>query len=223
MTTTQKFLFDTSFDPPDEASRPTPTPVPRQPPEPTFSRVELEAARAAAIAEGRAAAFAEAAADTEQRVATALGLIAADIRQLSANGAALALDTQREALALLRTILRKLAPALFRRDPLTEIETLVAEVLRDAIDEPRLVIRVADDLFDSMQARLAPLADAAGFAGKLVLLADNAMLPGDCRVEWADGGAERNTRRLLADIDTALARLDNVTRHDTAHGSGDPT
>lgn len=221
MTSTQKFLFDTSFDPPEETARPAAPPPPRLPPEPTFSRAELDAARDAGIAEGRTVAFAEAAGGTEQRTATALGLIAAELQSLTSARASLAAEVQRDALALVRIIVRKLAPALCRKDPLAEIDALVAEILRDAIDEPRLVLRVADDLFDAVQSRLASLAEAAGFAGKLVLLADGALMPGDCRIEWADGGTERNTRRLIADIDTALARLDPASSHETAHGSGD--
>jgi flagellar assembly protein FliH len=221
MTTTQKFLFDTSFDPPEETARPATAAAPRQPPEPTFSRAELDAARDAGIAEGRAGAFAEAADGTEQRAVTALGLIGAEVQQLAGERATLTAEVQRDALALVRIIVRKLAPALCRKNPLAEIDALVAEILRDAIDEPRLVVRVADDLFDAVQARLAPLAEAAGFAGKLVLLADGALMPGDCRIEWADGGTERNTRRLLAEIDTALARLDPASSHETALGSGD--
>lgn len=221
MTSTQKFLFDTSFDPPEETAQPAPAATPRQPPEPTFTRAELDAARDAGIAEGRAAAFAEAAGGIEQRAATALSVIAAEVQKVMGERAALAVEVQRDALVLVRTIVRKLAPALCRKDPLAEIEALVAEILRDAIDEPRLVLRVADDLFDAVQARLAPLAEAAGFAGKLVLLADGALLLGDCRIEWADGGTERNTRRLLGDIDAALVRLDPASTDATSYGSGD--
>jgi flagellar assembly protein FliH len=220
MTSTQKFLFDTSFDPP-EAPAPTPVAVPKRPPEPTFSRAELDATHEAGVAEGRASAFAEAAAGTEQRAAAALSLIAVQLQDLMAGRAALAAEMQRDAIGIVRAIVKKIAPSFSRKNPLIEIDALVAEILRDAIDEPRLVIRVSDDLFDAVQKRLTPLADAAGFAGKLVLLADSALMTGDCRIEWADGGTDRNTRRLLGDIDAALARLDPASTDVTDHGPGD--
>ena len=48
-------------------------------------------------------------------------------------------------------------------------------------------------------------------AGRIVLLADETLGLGDARVEWADGGAERDTGRLMRDIDGALARaLDTI-------------
>jgi flagellar assembly protein FliH len=47
---------------------------------------------------------------------------------------------------------------------------------------------------------------AAGFDGKLVLLGDDEMALTDCRVDWPDGGTERNLDRLWRDIDDAIAR-----------------
>ncbi len=69
-----------------------------------------------------------------------------------------------------------------------------------------IVLRVNDALFDAVQARLAALSQASAFAGKTILLADAALAEGDARVEWADGGAERDTRRLAAEIDAIFAR-----------------
>jgi flagellar assembly protein FliH len=108
-------------------------------------------------------------------------------------------------------LLHKAVPASGRKAPLLEIEALLSDCLREAFDEPRLVLRVADSLFEPLQQRLAAITGAAGFAGKVVLLADEALGPGDARVEWAEGGAERDQRRLMHDIDGALARaLDSI-------------
>lgn len=221
MTSSKKFLFDTSFDPPDVLTR-TATAI-RRPAEPTFSRADLDAAHAAGLAEGRAAAFAEAADSSEQRAAAALDLIASQVRELVASRSTLSIKVQRDALAVIRTVIRKIVPALCRKDPLAEIDELVTRVLRDAMDEPRLVLRVCDDLFDPVQQRLAPLAEACGFSGKLVLLADSALADGDCHIEWADGGIERNSQCLLHDIDAALARLDPAPAGTPIHASGDPS
>jgi flagellar assembly protein FliH len=78
-------------------------------------------------------------------------------------------------------------------------------------------------MFDAMQQRLASLTGAAGFAGKVVLLADESLDVADARIEWAEGGAERDTKRLLSDIDAALAHaLDTIdvtgtTPHEENH------
>ncbi len=204
MSAPHKFLFDRSFDLPD-----APRNAPRKPPppaEPTFSKAELDAAREAGVAAGCAAALAEAAKSTEVRVAGALSSLALGLKVILAARQRYAEDAQRDALETLRAVLAKAVPALCRKAPLAEIEAMAVECLREAFDEPRVVLRVADGLFEAMQPRVEAVIAASGFAGKIVLLADETLGPGDARIEWADGGAERDTRRLMRDIDEALAR-----------------
>jgi flagellar assembly protein FliH len=178
--------------------------------EPTFSRAELDAARAAGHAEGRAEALAEVAQSTEQRAAAALVTIAQELGTLAEKSEQLRSDLQRQAAAAIRTVVRKAVPALCRREPLAEIEALLVDCLSEALDEPRIVLRVASDSFEPVQRRLASVTADSAYGGKIVLLADESIASGDCRIEWADGGAERNTGRLLADVDAALARLDSI-------------
>ena len=45
-----------------------------------------------------------------------------------------------------------------------------------------------------------------GFEGKLVYLGDDTMGASDVRLEWADGGAERNCERQWEEIDALIAR-----------------
>jgi flagellar assembly protein FliH len=125
---------------------------------------------------------------------------------LIAARAAIVRDTESQAIALLRAVLQKIVPALCRRDPLAELEALVARCLDETLDEPRIVLRVSDAMFDTMQSRLDAMTTANGYSGKLILIADAALAEGDGRVEWADGGAERDTRRLMAEIDAILLR-----------------
>jgi flagellar assembly protein FliH len=221
MTQPHKFLFDRSFDLPDP-----PRPVAHKvvaPPEPTFTKAEVEAARAAGFADGRAQAHDEAAQAIEVRIAAMLSSLTSGIGEALQSREHAAAEAQRRALETIRSIARKAVPALCRTAPLLELETVLGECLREAFDEPRIVLRVADGMFDAMQQRLASLTGAAGFAGKVVLLADESLDVADARIEWAEGGAERDTKRLLSDIDAALARaLDTIeatgtTPHEENH------
>jgi len=206
-----KFLFDESFDQPDAPAVAAARRPPPPPPEPTFSKAELGAAEQAGMEAGRATALAEAAQSTEARTADAVTRLASGIAELLAARQSDADAAQRQACAAMSVLLHKAVPALGRKAPLLEIEALLSDCLREAFDEPRLVLRVADSLFEPLQQRLAAITGAAGFAGKVVLLADEALGPGDARVEWAEGGAERDQRRLMHDIDGALARaLDSI-------------
>ncbi|HUH84372.1 MAG TPA: hypothetical protein VLX85_07160 [Stellaceae bacterium] len=203
MQSPHRFLFDQSFDQPD-APRAGRKPPP--PPEPTFSKAEFEAAKAQALAEGRAAASAEAAQSLEARIAASLQSIEAALRQSLDARAANAEEAQHHALETVRQLMRKLAPALCRVAPLLELEGVIVACLREAFDEPRIVLRVGDTVFDALHQHLSAITSAVGFAGKVVLLADEALGPADARVEWAEGGAERDTDRLIHDIDAALLR-----------------
>jgi flagellar assembly protein FliH len=214
MTQPHKFLFDRSFDLPD-----APRAVQRKvaPPEPAFTKAEVEAARATGFADGRAQALDETAQSIEARAAAALQTLASTIAEALQSREHAAETAQRRALETIRAITRKAVPALCRTAPLLELETLVSECVREAFDEPRIVLRVADGVFDAMQQRLAAITSLAGFAGKVVLLADDGLDLADARVEWAEGGAERDTKRLLRDIDGALARaLDTIQLTGTA-------
>ena len=50
------------------------------------------------------------------------------------------------------------------------------------------------------------MAAQAGFEGKIVLLAQSDLQAGDVRVEWADGGAERDIGLLWREIDAIVER-----------------
>jgi flagellar assembly protein FliH len=202
MAATRKFLFDTSFD--DVA--PLPALSGQAAPEPPASRADVEAARAEGMAQGHAAAIAELAERVETRAAEALLSLDRSVGALLAARTTLIAETEGTALTVLRTVLQKTVPALCRKDPAAEIEALLARCLTETLDEPRLVLRVSDGLFDMMQGRLEPITQSNGYAGKIVLIADPALANGDAKVEWADGGAERDTARLIAELDDILNR-----------------
>lgn len=210
--TVRKFLFDTSFDPEvrrAEPRAPEPAPEPEVPPPPSFSEEELQAAREAAFREGweqgREQALAEARGAAEAAGAQALTLLAERLKQ-----ALQRLDAQREAatvevLGSAMAVLRKLFPLLGERHGLAEIEGLVRGCLERLHEEPRVVVRAPDALLDELRRRMDALKLEAAYEGRVVLLADEELGPSDARIEWADGGAERNGRRLWAEIEEILS------------------
>jgi flagellar assembly protein FliH len=195
----QKFTFDVSF---DHLGAPTA----RSLAERRFTRNEMEATRQAALAEGHAAGLAEAAQSAESLTADALAKIADSLAALFAAQEATVLDTERRALDAMQTIITKLIPGLAAKDPLAEVEAFTTKCLHEAIDEPRVVLRVAEEIYEKLRERLDTLANAAGYSGRIVLLADDAIGGGDARVEWADGGAERNLADQCAELSTLLDR-----------------
>lgn len=204
----KKFRFETCFDDVADEAPPAPQPEePPPPPAPTFSEAEMEAAKAEAFAAGKAegerAEAAAAAARTAEAIEQAVALIAsADGRIAEACAGA-----ERRSVEISLALMRALLPDLLRRRAIEEIEALLRESLTSLLDEPRLVIRVADEVLDLLNARIGALASRSGFSGKVILLAEDGMGPGDCRIEWADGGIERNSARTLREAQAVVARL----------------
>ena len=203
MANPRKYLFDQSFDHPQG---PVAVRFQRHPIEPTFTQTQLEAACAKAREEGHQAGLSEASASAEGRLAAAAEALAAGLAALVAREDEIRRAAETRAVELLRVVTAKAVPALARKEPLAELEAMVIDCLREAAEEPRLVLRVPPDLFEPMRRRLDAITHGHGFAGKFVLLVDDSIGPADGRLEWADGGVERNTRRLAHDLDAALAR-----------------
>ncbi len=68
-------------------------------------------------------------------------------------------------------------------------------------------MRVNDALHATAEQKLDDIARDCGFDGRLVVLAEPDIAPGDCRIEWADGGVSARQRRHRAGaIDEAVAR-----------------
>ena len=123
MTTPRKYMFDASFDQP-QAPVTVLVNKPQLPPEPTFTGAELEAARVAALAEGREAALAEAIASIERQLAGAVETLASGIPALLARDGEIRDDVERRALELLRALISKAFPVLSQQASIAEIETL---------------------------------------------------------------------------------------------------
>lgn len=177
-----------------------------EPPPPMFSEEDLLLTRESAFNEGREAGLEEAAAATERLLATALATLTQQMdgvsrQQDDANDA-----NARAAVRVAMAVLKKMLPAACERHAFDEVTRVVEEVVGHVLDEPRIIVRVAAPLVDGVRTQLEAVVQGRGFEGRVVVQADDRLPLGDCRVEWTDGGAERDQARLMADIDTAVER-----------------
>lgn len=196
----KKFLFDTvDFDAPvvvDTA--------------PTFSEEQLLLARQQAHAEGlqqgRQQAAAEALEAQEEKIRILLDGITIALGRLAAAEDRRETEKCIDAARLALHVIHKLMPQLAATHGLPEVERVISSALDARGNEPRIAVTVPAALLDPLKARIDGVAQGRGFANKIIVIADDAMGPGDCRVEWADGGSERIVSRLLMQIESEFSK-----------------
>jgi flagellar assembly protein FliH len=198
MSAPAKFLFDADFGaargrPPDARSTPT------------FAAALAEAeARGYRI--GHATGRAESGAESERRLAFAFERAADALEKLAQGLRTVESRLEAEAVEVATAVASKLAPALIAREPFAEIAALASECFAHLVGAPHVVVRVSEDLHTQAAARLTEIARTCGFEGRLVVLAEPDIAPGDCRIEWADGGLCRHRARTEAVITEAVER-----------------
>jgi flagellar assembly protein FliH len=195
MAATAKFLFETDF-----ARGETPTM--------TVVEHERRSADAEAVAyrNGFGAGQAQARTEIEQQIANTLGTVGETLERLSRGLYGVEARLEIEAVEVAVAVARKLAPELVARQPLAEISALATECFQHLASTPHISVRVNDSIFDAAKAKLDDIAQARGFAGRLVVTADAAVAPGDCRIEWTEGGVNRDRAATEAAIAEAVDR-----------------
>jgi len=208
----RKFLFDTGFlDDSTKKVEPKPEdlapPEPEPPLPPTFSEEELEQARSAGFTEGRTQGLIEAQASIERQTAMALERMTQGFQDLFAQHHRFREDIGRDAAQLSHTIARKICPELAQRNALVEIEALTRQAVEYLTDEPRVFVRMNQSSMQALGERLEAVMRSAAFEGQVLLRTENSLCDGDCRIEWANGGAERLTDQLWRQVDDMVAHF----------------
>ncbi|MBY0299415.1 MAG: flagellar assembly protein FliH, partial [Methylobacterium sp.] len=162
----------------------------------------LAAAHARGLQEGRA----QAEAQVQARLADALNRLAAAATGMIA--AADARDAEREAQALdfATALARKIAGEALTAHPMEAILETARSALQHLRGVPHLAVRVNDALVEETEGVLKRLARERGYEGRLIVLGDPDLLPGDARMEWADGGVVRDRAAIEAALARALDR-----------------
>src|SRR5262245_2862738 len=188
-----KFLFDTDF---AVAERGKPAVTPAE------IAARIAEAEAKAYRNGVAAGKAEA----EARATAAFERIVAALDGIRRSLAVVETRLEIEAIEVAVAVARKLAPELIANEPFAEISALATNCFRQLVAAPHVAVRVSDRLHPSAREQLDEAVRTSGFTGRLVVLAEPDIAPGDCRIEWADGGVKRDRAATETAIDDAVAR-----------------
>lgn len=187
------------------ALRPAPEPEPELPREQMFTQSQLDAAREEGFVAGHTAALEEAETARSHYVADAINLIAQGLANLNEQQAAANVQTGETAIRLLFAIARKTIPETAHQFARENITDFVRKTLPLVLGEPKILIRAHAMIVDDLRPSVGEVFTRAGFQGTHVIVADYELQPGDCRMEWGGGGAERSEARIWRDIERMMA------------------
>ena len=177
---------------------------------PTMTVVEAERRRAdaesVAYRKGFAAAQEQAQNDAAQRLAAALTLIGDGMARIEKGLSGIETRLENEAVDVAVAVGAKLAPELIARQPFAEVAALATDCFRNLVKTPHVVVRIGPDLYDTAKDKLEGIARGRGFEGRLMVLSEDGIGPGDCRIEWADGGVTRDRALTETTINVCVTR-----------------
>jgi flagellar assembly protein FliH len=201
----RRFLFEQSF---DIARKPAKKkPEEEKPPEPTFSREELEAARQDGYAQGFAAGTEETSESIEASMVRLVETIAARLPELSTAQARANEELLRGGALLATTIARKILPAYTVRYGVEELDALVTQCLQTLIAQPKITIRVHRDNVAAITERMEAAVSASMFEGRFLVEGDETLDRSDCRISWQGGGLERREAEIWLQVEEAMDRF----------------
>lgn len=171
-----------------------------------FTDAQIEEIRLEAFAEGTKKGENSALMRIEMRAVEILEHIAAQIPALYVHIAEQMDVVRHHSASVALEIATALVPALIAREPLAEIEQLFGACVEHLKAEPRIVIRVEDQLIETLKDKIDGIAHQAGYPGRIVLLGEPEFLPAQCQIEWSDGGVNHRSpeqqgviKKILAD------------------------
>ena len=199
-----KFLFDTDFAAGSEREAAIAL---------AEHAAKLAEAEAAAHRKGYAEAQTDAGVETERRIADALERVAVSLTEANTALQTIEARLECEAVEVAVAVARKLAPALIECEPFAEISALAGGCFRELIASPHIAVRVNEAVYAAVREKLDGIARAHGFEGRIVVLGEPGIAAGDCRIEWADGGINRERAVADAAIGEAVARYVSARRN----------
>lgn len=173
--------------------------------------VEVEAHKAG-FNEGHAQALKEIEAQTNE----ALGHLQTAVQTLFEDRQTIEKNLEDQSVQLAHLIAKKLSSSLINKYPSEEIDKLILESLTTGYKEPKITIRVSNELIEPITEKIKQMASVAGFQGELQIIADPSFTIFDCAVEWPNGGLSRKIGDLEKQIQAKVENYINGPLDDVA-------
>ena len=174
--------------------------APPPPPAKKYTEADLEAAREDGHIKGHTAALEEAETSREHYATDALNLISTGLGEIQDQQSGANREIGTTAMRMVYAVVEKVVPIHAQAHAIESVEALVKEVLPMVYEEPKLIIRTHNMIAEDVQAQMDAVIERSNFRGEVTIVPDYELQPGDCRVEWSGGGADRNEGRLWKEI-----------------------
>lgn len=216
----KKFFFDRNiFDAPPKEEVLEDLP----PPPPVYSEEELGAAKDMAFEQGRQQGQKEQLAAREQFVAQTLSKIAESFSHLFAAETLRENVYEKESLRLSIAALDLLFPTMTEKAGRDEVRKVIEKTLSDHRKTKEISILVAPGMKGEIEALISRLRSTEHEDVLWRVTEDPTLSQGDCRLEWSDGGAVRDSVRAARDIRRNMENLLAEPVPHTAHiGDSEP-
>lgn len=167
----------------------------------TFTEEEVAEKENKARTEGYEAGYQQAKNEQQEERNRLLAEINNRLMLLSADNEAQNQKADNQVIMLSREVIHKLVPVIEEQ----EAQQLVTEFLEKNFsqfkNESRLAFYFHPEALPYIQEEIARLANIHDYEGKISLHKDDNMQISDCRIEWENGGVERNSAQMLDKID----------------------
>ncbi len=89
--------------------------------------------------------------------------------------------------------------------PNIDLEECLVSSLKRLIGQPEIQILTNESLTEDLASSIKKIAHDASFRGKIKIESDENLQNGDVRVTWEGGSIERDTKRILLEVDSITA------------------
>ena len=205
------------YTPPSLLPEDAPKPVEAPPPPPTFTEAQMKQAEQEGYRkgflegtkEGQMQAQSEQA-EVDRKLTEAVAALAKKVEGAIAQGNAFRGEAQEVLPQLAHAVARKVAGCALDVNPLPLVESVIKACLERILGEPHIIITVNDKLSAEMEKRLSAQFSASNDPGEISIEGNAEMAPTDCRIEWDNGKAERNTEEMWKEVAQAIGDMINV-------------
>jgi flagellar assembly protein FliH len=153
------------------------------------------------LAKGREEAAAEAEASRERRVADLLQTISREFSTLFAAEDLRNAQYEAESVRLTLATLQRLFPAMNQKYGLSEIQRVITEVLESQREMAVIKMEVHPDYVETIHEHVKRVLKQANISGNCTVTGNQTLGPGDCRMNWENGGAIRESSAVAEDIE----------------------